>query len=61
RRDVDTVATTGQGIDALRAAIRARFGFERFENDRPMGWTQRHRDIFDIARRDPNALREMLA
>lgn len=55
-----TVATTGEGIDALRAAIRARFDFEPIDLNRPMVWTPRHRDLLQRARDNPSALQEIL-
>lgn len=41
---IRTVATTGTGVDALRAAVRDRFlGKAPFEWDRPRCWTERQR------------------
>ncbi len=42
---IDTVATTGRGVDAVRAAIRRRFDCESFDLDRPRCWTARQRDL----------------
>lgn len=55
-----TVATTGEGIDALRAAIRARFDFQPINLTRPMVWTSRHRDLLRRARENPSTLQEIL-
>ena len=43
RRCVPTVATTGQGVDDLRATIAAHFGCVGIELDRPRWWTERQR------------------
>lgn len=43
RADVSTVATTGEGIDALRRAIRIRFGCDGIDATRPRWWTARQR------------------
>jgi small GTP-binding protein len=40
---IRTVATTAQGVDELRAAIRKRFGCESFNEARPRWWTMRQR------------------
>ena len=41
---IRTVATAGQGVDALRSAVRERFvGVAPFESDRARWWTQRQR------------------
>jgi tRNA U34 5-carboxymethylaminomethyl modifying GTPase MnmE/TrmE len=41
---IHTVATTGQGVDALRSAVRQAFlGTQPFEIDRPRWWTERQR------------------
>lgn len=58
---LQTVATTGEGIDALRAAIRARFGFEPIDLGRPMVWTSRQRDLLERARENPSVLRDIVA
>jgi tRNA modification GTPase len=47
---VKTVATTGQGIDDLRQAIRARFNITpAFDEKSPRGWTQRQKSILEEA------------
>jgi tRNA modification GTPase len=43
--DFQTIATTAGGIDALRSAIRERFGCESIAPQRPRWWTQRQREI----------------
>jgi tRNA modification GTPase len=49
---IRTVATTGQGVDELRAAIRRRFlGDEPFDPTRPRWWTERQRAILEKASR----------
>lgn len=42
--DVGTVATTGQGVDELRRAIRAGLACDDLDPARPRVWTQRQRD-----------------
>jgi tRNA modification GTPase len=59
--DVETVATTGQGIDVLRRAIRANFGFEPLDLTRAMIWTDRHRTLLERARQDLRVLDEIRA
>jgi tRNA U34 5-carboxymethylaminomethyl modifying GTPase MnmE/TrmE len=59
RHGVETVATTGQGIDVLRRAIRAHFGFEPLDLTRAMIWKDRHRDLLERARQDLRVLDEM--
>lgn len=39
------VATTGEGVDQLRSAIRARFGCKAVNPDQPHWWTERQRDL----------------
>ena len=60
RHDLETVATTGQGIDILRQAIRAHFGFEPPDLTRAMIWTDRHRYLLERARQDSRVLDGML-
>jgi small GTP-binding protein len=43
--DLATVATTGQGIDALRSLIRARLGCAELTPDAPRCWTDRQRQV----------------
>ncbi len=45
RCDVATVAITGQGVDELRAAIRAELGCHDLITPRPLAWTDRQRDV----------------
>jgi hypothetical protein len=45
-----TVATTGQGVHALRDRIRAFFGCTDFTPNRPRCWTDRQREALQ---RDP--------
>jgi small GTP-binding protein len=57
-----TVGTTGQGVAALRAAIREHFGITpAFDPNAPRWWTARQRDILARAVNDPRALSEMTA
>ena len=59
---IRTVATTGQGVDALRAAIKRRFlGGETVDVARPRWWTVRQREILERARADPSALTQITA
>ena len=39
-----TVATTGGGVEAVRTAVRQRFGCEPMDLDRPRWWTDRQRN-----------------
>jgi len=41
---IRTVATTGKGVDRLRAEIRRRFGCESFDESRPRWWTREQRE-----------------
>jgi tRNA modification GTPase len=46
--DIRTVATTGEGIDALRGAIRRRFlGAESIDVTQPRCWTPRQRELLE--------------
>jgi tRNA modification GTPase len=45
--DVRTVATPGTGVPELRRTIRARFGCEDLNLDRPRCWTQRQRELLE--------------
>ena len=57
---VQTVATTGRGVDEVRAAIRHQFlGPEPFDVDRPRWWTERQRLILHRATTDVSALSEL--
>jgi tRNA modification GTPase len=57
---VETVATTGRGVDELRAAIRSYFlGSEPFDGDRARWWTERQRLILNRAMTDPSALSDL--
>jgi tRNA modification GTPase len=46
---IPTVATTGQGVDELRRAIRRHFDCESVEVDRPRWWTERQRGVLEKA------------
>lgn len=52
---IPTVATEGQGIDALRAAIRRHFGCEAVVPAHPRWWTMRQRDVLVEASGNPDA------
>lgn len=56
---IATVATTGQGVGALRRAIRAWFGCDDLAPDRPRWWTRRQRDVLLRASIDFQALAEL--
>jgi small GTP-binding protein len=43
REGISTIATTGAGVDALRAEIRKRFGCESFDVTHPHWWTEQQR------------------
>ena len=58
--DVATVATTGRGVDELRALIRTRLGCEDLVASRPLVWTSRQRHLLERAKNDRSALRDML-
>jgi tRNA modification GTPase len=49
---IPTIATTGAGLDELRRAIRARFGWETFDTSRPRWWTQRQWLMLEALRAD---------
>jgi tRNA modification GTPase len=54
-RALRTVATTGEGVDALRAGVRARFGCETFDPHRPRWWTLRQREILQQMKQSAGA------
>jgi tRNA modification GTPase len=56
---VRTVATRGDGIDALRREIRRRFGCDAIDLDRPRWWTDRQRKIIQRAIDGPSAIAEL--
>ena len=57
---VRTVATSGQGVALLRAAVRRHFlGPRPFEPTRPRWWTERQRHVLDRAATNPAALAEL--
>ena len=56
---IPTVATTGRGVDDLRAAILDRFGCRGVTVDRPRWWTRRQRDVIVRAVHDAGALRAL--
>ena len=49
--EIETVATTGQGIDALIDAIQRHFGCADLDLNRPRCWTPRQRELLDRHRR----------
>lgn len=53
---IHTTATTGHGVDALRSAIRARFGSEPIAIDGPRCWTDRQFAILQNAVKEPQLL-----
>jgi small GTP-binding protein len=53
-----TVATTGQGVDELRAEIRDFFACDDVTAARPRWWTRRQRDILARAVDDPSMLQK---
>jgi tRNA modification GTPase len=59
RVDVRTCAVTGQGVDALRAAIQLRFGCADVALDRPRVWTERQRDLVRRSLHDAQSLAEL--
>ena len=58
-RAINTVATTGQGMDELRGAIRRNFGCQDVQVDRPRWWTERQRTLLHRARIDPTVLNDV--
>lgn len=44
---INTIAMIGQGIDALRVAIRRHFGCDQIDTNRPRYWTDRQRLYLD--------------
>jgi tRNA U34 5-carboxymethylaminomethyl modifying GTPase MnmE/TrmE len=56
---IQTVATSGQGVDRLRDAIRRHFGCLDVPEDRLRIWTPRQRDIIERALTNPETLREL--
>jgi tRNA modification GTPase len=53
---IRTVASTGQGVDALRQVIRRYFGCADVTPSRPRTWTARQREIVTKALTDPSQL-----
>lgn len=51
-----TVASTGEGVDRLRDAIRAHFGCLAADGSRPLAWTERQRALLARAIRNPSTL-----
>jgi small GTP-binding protein len=51
KADVLTVATTGQGVETLRCAIRRMFGCEDLGPDSPRCWTSRQRELLERGKR----------
>ena len=59
-REIHTVATTGIGVDLLRATIRQRFlGADPFDTTRPRPWTNRQRDILQRVLTGGGAISEL--
>ena len=56
---IRTIATTGQGVDELRRAVRRHFTGESIDLDRPRWWTERQRAILQRSAADPAALSEL--
>lgn len=57
REFVPTVATTGEGVGRLRAAIQRHFlGEAAVRWDRPCWWTRRQRELLERAAADPRVL-----
>jgi tRNA modification GTPase len=56
-----TVATTGEGVDRLRAAVRKQLGCADLDPARPRCWTTRQIRILERALRDPACLDQILA
>lgn len=56
---IRTVASTGQGVDQLRDAIRRRFGCWELDETRPRAWTDRQRSLLVRAIDDARALQEI--
>ena len=57
---IPTVATTGQGVEQLRAAIRRHFDCEAIEPDSPRWWTPRQQRLLTEAAADPDVIRAMV-
>jgi tRNA modification GTPase len=57
---VQTVATSGVGVDMLRVRLREVFGCGDLSDLRPRCWTRRQQELLDEARRDPALLRGIL-
>jgi tRNA modification GTPase len=56
---IQMVATSGEGVDALRRAIRHHFNCgEDSSPDRPRWWTERQRVLLECGRYDPSVLRD---
>jgi tRNA modification GTPase len=58
--ELQTIATTGDGIDALRRSIRKRFDCEALDPQRPRWWTESQRDLISraIEHQDVSLLRK---
>jgi small GTP-binding protein len=56
---IHTVATKGVGVEALRKAIRGRFGWGEAEPGRPRWWTERQQEILQRALWEPASLAEL--
>jgi len=59
---IQTVATTGSGVDRLRDAIKRQFlGTGPFDVNQPRWWTRRQREILELGLKDPSALESVVA
>ncbi len=58
-RGILTVATTGQGVDDVRAAIRERFGCMELDLGQPRWWTGRQQDVLRRALASPALIHEL--
>ena len=56
---IDTIATTGEGVNSLRRAIAAHFGCADIDVTRPRWWTQRQREIITRAIGSGTAIAEL--
>jgi small GTP-binding protein len=52
-------AKTGEGLERLRAAIRAYFGVDGSRDSRPRWWTDRQREILHRAIENPSAISQL--
>jgi small GTP-binding protein len=57
---IRTVATTGEGIAAVRSAIARHFGCEAIDANRPRWWTERQRGVLERAMEDAASIGRMI-